>query len=89
MNHREHFLKINQFLKPYQNLWKNEIMLMSPDPIGDYPAEWLEELRKFHDLEDIVKLEKKDVFELIKTPSLVEFYRQIEQLSHLPAIPPI
>ena len=87
MNHRERFLEILDFLKPYQKIWQNEIMLMYPNPFDGYPMEWIEDLRRFKNKEDVIRLEKKDVFDFIETPSLISFYRRIEELSQLPPIP--
>lgn len=87
MNHRERFQQILDFLKPYQRMWQNEIMLMYPNPLEGYPMEWIEDLRRFQNKHDVIRLEKKDVFDYIETPSLIEFYQQIKKLSQLPQIP--
>lgn len=87
MNHRQRFQEILDFLKPYQNLWQNEIMLMYPNPLEGYPMEWIEDLRRFQETQDVIRLEKKDVFGLIESPSLIAFYKRIEELSALPSIP--
>lgn len=84
MNHRERFLQIKSFLKAYQEIWQNEIMLMYPDPLEGYDLEWIEDLRRFQKKEDVIRLEKKDVFGHIENPSLIDFYKQIEELSQLP-----
>lgn len=84
MNYRKRFLDIQRFIQPYQKIWQNEIMLMHPHPLEGYPLEWIEELRCFQDKKDIIRLEKKEVFDYIKIPSLIEFYRQIEELEKLP-----
>lgn len=85
MNHRERFLQIRDFLKPYQEIWQNEIMLMYPNPLDAFPPEWIDDLHRFQDKKDIIRLEKKDVFGLIQDPSLIEFYQKIKGLSALPA----
>ncbi|MFP5386373.1 MAG: methyltransferase [Bacteriovoracia bacterium] len=84
MNLSERFLQIRDFLKPYQRIWQNEIMLMYPDPLSGYPLEWIEDLRRFKAKSDVIRLEKKDVFDLISSPSLISFYREIEALCSLP-----
>lgn len=86
MNHRERFIQIRDFLKPYQKIWQNEIMLMYPTPLEDYDPVWIEDLMRFQDKKDVIKLEKKDVFSLIKCPSLIDFYQKILTLSLVPAI---
>jgi hypothetical protein len=84
MNHRERFLQIKEFLKPYQRIWENEIMLMYPTPLDGYDPEWIEDLRRFQDKKDVIRLEKKDVLDYIENPKLIEFYQTIEKLCILP-----
>jgi hypothetical protein len=84
MNHRQRFLEIHEFLKPYQRIWQNEIMLLYPEPFLDYPMEWVEELAWFHEKADLIELEKKNVNHLIKGVSLRSFYQRIEELSAVP-----
>jgi hypothetical protein len=86
MNYRQRFLEIQDFLKPFQNIWQNEIMLMYPDHLSGYPLEWIEDLRRIQDKNDVIRIEKKDVFDFIKNPSLINFYKRIEELSILPQI---
>ena len=87
MNYRQRFLEIQKFLKPYQKIWQNEIMLMHPDPLNGYRLDWIDELSQFKDKNDIIKIEKKEVFNYIQNPSLIEYYRQIENLEKLPPMP--
>lgn len=61
-------------------------MLLYPDPISDYPIEWIEDLRRFQEKTDLIRIEKKDVFPYIENESLREFYREIEELCKLPSI---
>lgn len=86
MNLKTHFLQIRDFLKPYQRIWQNEIMLRYPSPLEGYHLEWIEDLRRFQNTEDIIRLEKKDVFDFIQSPGLIDFYRRIQELSQLPQI---
>ena len=74
-------------MKPYQKIWQNEIMLKYPDFLDGYPREWVEELRAFQDKETVIRLEKKEVFDYIKNPELIELYRRIVELEKLPQIP--
>lgn len=87
MNHQERFLAIHDFLLAYQRIWQNEIMLLYPDPLDDYPEEWITELATFRQKNDLIRIEKKDVFDYIKTPSLISFYKTVEDLSALPQVP--
>jgi 2-polyprenyl-3-methyl-5-hydroxy-6-metoxy-1,4-benzoquinol methylase len=92
MNYRERFLEIKNFLKHYQNIWQNEIMLDYPEPLKHYPHDWLEDLGQFQDKNDLIQIEKKDVLSFINNPSLRIFYQTIARLSDLPhkeSSPPI
>lgn len=67
-------------------MWQNEIMLLYPDPIADYPIEWIEDLRRFQDKSDLIRIEKKDVFPYIENESLRAFYQRIAELCELPQV---
>lgn len=68
-------------------MWQNEIMLMYPNPIEDYPLEWIEDLRRFQDKADLIRIEKREVFDYIKNDSLIAFYKKVSELTELPSIP--
>lgn len=68
-------------------MWQNEIMLMYPNPLEGYPMEWIEDLRSIQDKSDIIKLEKKEVEGLVQEPTLLEFYRKIQELCALESAP--
>ncbi len=87
MNYRKRFLEIHEFLKPYQRIWQNEIMLLYPDPLVDYPSDWIKELSRFQDMQDNIDLEKKKVSHLLKNPELLALYERIEELSEVPKAP--
>ena len=87
MDFKKRFQEIAEFLQPYQRIWQNEIMLLYPNPLNDFPQEWVEELASFKKQEDVIRLEKKEVFDYIKSPSLIAFYRRIEELAKVPSIP--
>jgi hypothetical protein len=84
MNYREQFIQIKNFLKPYQKIWENEIMLLYPNPLDGFNLEWIEDLRRFQDKNDVIRLEKKEVFDYIENQSLKDFYHKIKLLSQLP-----
>jgi hypothetical protein len=86
MNYQKRLLEIRDFLRPYQRIWQNEIMLMYPEPFDGYPMEWIEELRRFQNKEDVMNLEKGDVFNYIATPSLIDFYQKVSDLALLPQL---
>ena len=61
-------------------------MLMYPSPIDGYPIEWIEDLRRFQEKADLIRIEKKDVFSFISNPELIEFYKCADKLCELPSI---
>lgn len=87
MDHKKRFQEIALFLKPYQRIWQNEIMLLYPEPLGDIPKDWIADLARFTGSEELIQLERKQVFELIQHPELIKFYQDIEALSVVPKIP--
>ncbi len=86
MDLKKRFQEIAEFLQPYQRIWQNEIMLLYPNPLDDFPREWVDELAQFKQQEDVIRLEKKEVFDYIKSPSLIAFYRRLEELAEVPKI---
>ena len=86
MDFKKRFQEIAEFLQPYQRIWENEIMLMYPNPLDEIPAEWIADLAKFKNKEDVIKLSRKEVDGLVTTPSLLEFYHRIEELCQVPTI---
>jgi len=87
MDFKKRFQEIAEFLQPYQRIWQNEIMLLYPNPLNDFPQDWVNELAQFKNQEDVIRLEKKDVFSYIKSPKLIAFYKRIEELADIPKIP--
>ena len=87
MDHKKRFQEIALFLKPYQRIWQNEIMLLYPDPLSAIPSEWIDDLARYTGPDDVIRLERKDVFDLISDPGLINFYQRIEELSAIPQIP--
>lgn len=88
MTNRERLLLIIDFLKPYQRIWQNEIMLLYPNHLEDYPINWIEELAQFKNENDLIQIEKKEVRELLKNQELLNFYKKIEELTTFPKIIP-
>lgn len=87
MDYRKRLLEITTFLKPYQRIWQNEIMLLYPDPLQYHPMDWVEELAGIRNKHDIIQLEKKEGRGLIHNPELLAFYQRIEELCQMPSIP--
>lgn len=87
MDPKKRLQEIAQFLKPYQRIWQNEIMLMYPDPFQDYPDDWLQELASIRRPEDVIRLERRDYAGIIHGSPLLSFYQRIDELCSLPALP--
>ena len=91
MDFQKRFQEISDFLKPYQRIWENEIMLMYPDPLGAFPLDWVEDIAQYKNQDDVIRLSRKEVSSYITNPSLIAFYKRIEELCELPspeALPP-
>ncbi len=89
MDHRKHLREIIDFLKLYQTIWQNEIMLMYPDPLKEYPVFWLEELDSIKDKAALIRLERKEVQGIIQNEELLNFYARIEELCRLERLSPL
>lgn len=92
MDHKQRLREIVDFIKPYQNIWQNEIMLMYPDPLAGYPLSWLDELESIKDKASLIRLERKEIQGLVQHPELLSFYARCEELCRLdqaPDLPPI
>lgn len=87
MDHRTRLREIAAFLKPYQRIWENEIMLQYPEPVKDYPEEWLNELFQIRDTEQLIRLEKKEVEGILHGADLLGFYQAVAVLSSVPSAP--
>lgn len=80
MNFKKRLKDIADFLQPYQRMWQNEIMLMYPNPVQDYPSDWIDEIASVKDKDLIIRLEKKDFEGIIQTPTLLSYYKNIDEL---------
>lgn len=86
MDFKKRFQEIADFLQPYQRIWENEIMLLYPNPLDSFSSDWISDLAKFKNQNDVIKLSRKEVADYITNPSLIKFYSRIEELSHVPAL---
>lgn len=84
MNFQTRMRRIYDFLKPYQNIWQNEIMLLYPQCFDSFPTDWLDEISQISDTSKLLQLEKKYYQGIIKHPSLIHFYQEIEELCQFP-----
>ena len=61
-------------------------MLLYPEPIKDYPLEWVKDLSQVREKSDVIRLEKKDIKGLVTNRELLAFYQRIEELTDIPFI---
>jgi hypothetical protein len=83
MEHRARYKALVEFLLPYQDIWRNEIMLQYPRSLAAYNPAWVEELTQ--------KLSAEFTFELLQgrgwsslQPSLAAFHETLNELAHFP-----
>jgi len=83
MEHRARYEALVEFLLPYQDIWRNEIMLQYPRSLAAYDPAWVEELTQ--------KLSSNFTFELLQgrgwstlQPSLAAFHETLQDLSQFP-----
>jgi hypothetical protein len=83
MEHRARYEALVEFLLPYQDIWRNEIMLQYPRSLASYNPAWVEELTQ--------KLSAEFTFDLLQgrgwsslQPSLAAFHKTLNELSHFP-----
>jgi hypothetical protein len=87
MNLQARMKEIVSFLKPYQSIWQNEIMLLYPQSFDNFNPEWLDEINQIEDMELLLQLEKKLHQNVVKGKSLYDFYEEVENLTRFPASP--
>lgn len=87
MNLQTRMKEIVSFLKPYQSIWQNEIMLLYPQSFDHFNPAWLDEINQIEDMELFVQLEKKLHQNVVKSKSLYDFYEGVENLTRFPASP--
>lgn len=84
MEHRARYEALVEFLLPYQDIWRNEIMLQYPRSLAAYDPAWVEELTQ--------RLSSEFTFELLQgrgwsalQPSLAAFHDALSELSQFPS----
>ncbi|MFA5584103.1 MAG: methyltransferase, partial [Bacteriovoracaceae bacterium] len=87
MDFQTRMRRIHDFLKPYQNIWQNEIMLLYPNCFDHFPSDWLDEISQIDNTSDLLALEKKYYKGLLKNKELIDFYQEIENLTQFPRPP--
>ncbi len=85
MEHRARYEALVEFLLPYQDIWRNEIMLQYPRSLEAYNPTWVEELTQ--------KLSAESTLELLQgrgwgslQPSLAAFHETLNKLAHFPTV---
>ena len=84
MNLRERYQEISEFLLSYQDIWKNEIMLLYPKPLDFYPKAWVEALYPYLEAQNLWELTHGIGFERLSSQSLRDYFSTIQGLSTLP-----
>lgn len=84
MNHQTRLKELHAFLLPYAKIWQNEIMLQYPHPTQDYPTGWITEMKRFNAPSDHLKIERKEVEDLLTNESTLELFRTLKKLTTLP-----
>jgi hypothetical protein len=84
MHLKERYQQLVEFLLFYQDIWKNEIMLLYPRPLDIYPAEWVEDLFRFLDSASLWQLTHYQTLGQLHSPSLKHYFQTIQELSRIP-----
>lgn len=84
MDLKTRYQALVDFLLPYQDIWRNEIMLQYPRPMDAYPAAWITEMRRHTAPSEIWKLLQGQGWDKLENPELVHFHQQLQHLSTFP-----
>lgn len=87
MNHRQRLLEIAEFLRPYQSIWQNEILLLYPTPLRDFKSEWVQDLAAVTDKNKQIKLERHEGAEFLTHPELLAYYQRRQELIQVETAP--
>ncbi len=82
MSNKDHFLKIVNFLRPYEGIWNNEIINFYPNSLDNYKDEWLEDLKSLSD-KQLWQVDSASDFNLLNS-DLNKIFKEIWKLSELP-----
>jgi hypothetical protein len=81
----EHYLEVRDFLLPYQEIWKNEIMLSYPTPLINIPNLWIEELKDLQFPQDYLHLERKEFTHFHFSNELNRFFYDCLHFGSIPS----
>lgn len=84
MDHVARYQALVDFLLPYQEIWRNEIMLQYPRPLDAFDPAWLEELGARIGPEEAWRLTQGWGWDKLRAPGLFEFHHQLVELCDLP-----
>lgn len=84
MDLKERYLEISDFLLSYQEIWKNEIMLLYPNPLIHYPTEWIDDLLPHLNDQTLWEMTHFKGLDRLTSISLKHYFSEIQRLSHLP-----
>lgn len=88
METRARHAALVEFLLPYQDIWRNEIMLQYPRSLEAYDPTWVDELRDYESPEDTFALMQGEKWATLTAPALADFHQQILELTHFAALIP-
>lgn len=80
----QRYQELSNFLLSYQDIWKNEIMLLYPKPLDLYPDEWVDALFPYLDSKSLWELTHQIDQERLASTSLKDYFKTIQRLSLLP-----
>ncbi len=83
MQHQARLEALVDFLLPYQDIWRNEIMLSYPTPLKGYPPEWIEALRPLLQPEKMTALLKGEGWR-DQGPELAAWFNRLTELVDFP-----
>ncbi|MBY0517117.1 MAG: SAM-dependent methyltransferase [Bacteriovoracaceae bacterium] len=87
MNHAPRYEALVNFLISYQDIWRNEIMLLYPRPLAPYPLAWIEELEAINAPEVNWNLLMGKGWDKL-SPDLSRFHQELTELSLFPKAKP-
>ncbi len=87
MNLKARYDALIAFLLPYQDIWKNEIMLQYPNPLEAYPSAWIEELLPWIEPQKTLDLTYDQQWDQL-SHELRDFHDQTQALAHFPSLAP-
>ena len=86
MDHKARYQALVEFLLPYQEIWRNEIMLQYPHSLEGYNPLWIEELKGHTAPHKTWPLIQNVGWNQLKAPGLAAFHAKLQELTQFPAL---